>query len=118
MRIIAQRTLASIPSLFIRHLGHRRSLDEHRRAILTHDRGQCWNAPAGVLLRPVARYDPAMPTGAIRRILWIFVLLPGAGAAPAERPPITFNTNFEGASLGKIEILGETAFRCYVLGQH
>ncbi len=37
----------------------------------------------------------------------------------AEQPPaITFNTSFEGASLGKIEKLGEAAFRCYVEGQH
>jgi hypothetical protein len=40
-----------------------------------------------------------------------------AGAAP-ERAPIFFNTNFEGASLGKIERLGETTFRCHVQGQH
>jgi hypothetical protein len=59
-----------------------------------------------------------MPTRVIHRILWILVLLLGAGDAPAQGPPVTFNTNFEGASLGKIEILGENAFRCYVQGQH
>jgi len=32
-------------------------------------------------------------------------------------PPITFNTNFESASLGKIEALGEGRFRCHVEGQ-
>ena len=38
------------------------------------------------------------------------------GAAP-ESGPIRFNTNFEGASLGQIEPLGEAAFRCHVKGQ-
>ena len=32
--------------------------------------------------------------------------------------PILFNTNFEGGSLGKIEVLGENRFRCLVQGQH
>src|SRR5262249_38217997 len=39
------------------------------------------------------------------------------GAAP-EQAPIFFNTNFEGGSLGTIERLGETTFRCHVQGQH
>src|SRR5437867_3335546 len=43
-------------------------------------------------------------------------LLVLAGAAP-ELAPIGFNTNFEGASLGTIERLGETEFRCHVAGQ-
>src|SRR5665213_1729405 len=30
---------------------------------------------------------------------------------------ITFNLNFEGASLGQIERLGDTSFRCHVRGQ-
>ncbi len=39
--------------------------------------------------------------------------------APAEGPhAITFNKNFEGGSLGKIEKLGDTQFRCFVEGQH
>jgi hypothetical protein len=38
------------------------------------------------------------------------------GVAP-EPDPIRFNTHFEGASLGTIERLGETAFRCHVKGQ-
>ena len=38
------------------------------------------------------------------------------GAAP-EPAPIRFNTNFEGGSLGRIEPLGEAAFRCHVKGQ-
>jgi hypothetical protein len=36
------------------------------------------------------------------------------GAGPSA---IRFNTNFEGGSLGRIEPLGETAFRCHVKGQ-
>ena len=39
----------------------------------------------------------------------------GAAAGAAQ---ITFNTNFEGGALGKIEAAGETEFRCYVQGQH
>src|SRR5215469_4135527 len=35
----------------------------------------------------------------------------------AAEPGITFNLNFEGASLGRIERLDETTFRCHVLGQ-
>jgi hypothetical protein len=36
----------------------------------------------------------------------------------AEARPITFNTNFEGASLGKIEKLDDSRFRCHVAGQY
>jgi len=35
-----------------------------------------------------------------------------------EKPAITFNKNFEGGSLGKIEKLGDTHFRCFVEGQY
>lgn len=35
----------------------------------------------------------------------------------ARAEPITFNTNFEGGSLGKVEVLGDTRFRCHVEGQ-
>ncbi|MFN3653378.1 MAG: M14-type cytosolic carboxypeptidase [Armatimonadota bacterium] len=42
---------------------------------------------------------------------------PSAPAGPA-LPAITFNTSFEGASLGKVEKLGETRFRCSVEGQY
>jgi len=38
--------------------------------------------------------------------------------AGAAEPVITFNKNFEGGSLGKIEKLGDAQFRCYVEGQH
>lgn len=38
--------------------------------------------------------------------------------AMAQTPPITINTGFEGASLGKVERLGETAFRLHVQGQY
>jgi hypothetical protein len=43
-----------------------------------------------------------------------------AGAAELGQPSpqdVTFNLNFEDASLGRIERLGETSFRCHVLGQ-
>jgi hypothetical protein len=33
-------------------------------------------------------------------------------------PRITINKNFEGGSLGSVERLGETTFRCHVAGQH
>jgi hypothetical protein len=44
------------------------------------------------------------------------VLLALAGAAPGPAG-IRFNTNFEGGSLGRIEPIGEAAFRCHVRGQ-
>jgi Zinc carboxypeptidase/Cytosolic carboxypeptidase N-terminal domain len=40
-----------------------------------------------------------------------------ASGAEREPAPIRFNTNFEGGSLGSIERLSETAFRCHVKGQ-
>jgi hypothetical protein len=49
------------------------------------------------------------------------VLLFFAGCLAAhsqERRPIIFNENFEGGSLGKIEKLSDTEFRCHVQGQH
>ncbi len=39
-------------------------------------------------------------------------------AAAQEKPAVTFNKNFEGGSLGKIEKLGDAQFRCFVEGQH
>jgi hypothetical protein len=44
----------------------------------------------------------------------------GAASAPDEShsaSPITFNLNFEGASLGQIERIDEQTFRCHVKGQ-
>lgn len=40
-----------------------------------------------------------------------------AGAPPAESRPVLFNTAFEGASLGRIEKLGENEFRLHLEGQ-
>lgn len=51
-------------------------------------------------------------TSIIVALLLIFALAPCAFAED-----ITFNLNFEGASLGQIERLGDTHFRCHVLGQ-
>jgi hypothetical protein len=48
--------------------------------------------------------------------LLTLLLLPVAAAA--DEQPITFNLNFEGASLGNIEKLGDAQFRCHVEGQH
>ncbi|MEN9575033.1 MAG: hypothetical protein RL514_2888 [Verrucomicrobiota bacterium] len=45
------------------------------------------------------------------------VLLAVTFASAQELPPITFNQAFEGASLGKIEKLGDTTFRLHVAGQ-
>lgn len=40
-------------------------------------------------------------------------------AVPASQaPPVTLSKAFEGGSLGKVERLGETVFRCFVEGQH
>jgi hypothetical protein len=50
-------------------------------------------------------------------LMWSCVA--GALAAePKEARPITFNKNFEGASLGTIEKLSETTFRLHVEGQY
>src|SRR5271170_158345 len=67
--------------------------------------------------------SPAMPRGffeSFRHHLSALMagasLLAGMGTA-SEPAPVRFNTNFEGGSLGRIEPLGETAFRCHVKGQ-
>jgi hypothetical protein len=46
-------------------------------------------------------------------VAWALIAAP----ASADTPPVTFNTNFEGGSLGTVEPLGEAAFRCHVRGQ-
>lgn len=53
-----------------------------------------------------------MAKHAIRVAAWLAL---GATAGAGE---ITFNKNFEGGALGKIEAVGETEFRCRVEGQH
>jgi hypothetical protein len=50
--------------------------------------------------------------------LTIAFLIVALSVAAQEKPAITFNKNFEGGSLGKIEKLGDTQFRCFVEGQH
>ena len=64
------------------------------------------------------------PVNRTGRIVWSvgLVLLQlctaAASRAQAEQQQgITFNFNFEGASLGRIERIDETTFRCHVLGQ-
>ena len=64
------------------------------------------------------------PNGHTIILTWAAImLLPLTSAARAAEqtqpssPEITFNLNFEGASLGRIERLDETTFRCHVLGQ-
>ena len=47
----------------------------------------------------------------------LIVALLGAITSGVSAEGITFNLNFEGASLGRIERLGDTVFRCHVLGQ-
>jgi hypothetical protein len=51
-------------------------------------------------------------------LLTAFLLCVPLAKAQQEPPPITFNKNFEGASLGKIEPLGPASFRCAVEGQY
>ena len=46
----------------------------------------------------------------------VWLALTALGAAQ-EIPTISFNKNFEGGALGKIEKLGDAQFRCYVEGQ-
>jgi zinc carboxypeptidase/carboxypeptidase M14-like protein len=52
------------------------------------------------------------------RLALVLVIALSAPLARAQQlAPVTFNKNFEGGSLGKIEVLGETQFRCHVEGQ-
>src|SRR5882757_4176960 len=48
----------------------------------------------------------------------LLLVVPGfcVGAAPATQP-VTFNTNFESASIGRIEVTSPTDFRLHVAGQ-
>jgi hypothetical protein len=56
--------------------------------------------------------EPAMPKSTTALAILLACAAPAAGAGP-----IRFNTNFEGGSLGKIERLGDSAYRCFVKGQ-
>jgi hypothetical protein len=53
---------------------------------------------------------------------WIVgVWILGAGWAAgtwAQEAPVRFNKNFEGASIGRIEVVGPAEFRCHVEGQY
>jgi hypothetical protein len=51
------------------------------------------------------------------RLVILLTLAPFAIAQPSP-PDITFNTHFEDASLGKIEITSPTSFRCAIQGQY
>ncbi len=51
-----------------------------------------------------------------RVLLAGLALLDLTGAAPGPEP-IRFNTHFEGGSLGRVEPIGEAAFRCHIRGQ-
>jgi hypothetical protein len=66
---------------------------------------------------PVRRPHP--PLCRLLRLGFGLVILAGASgpAAGAEEERIRFSTNFEGGSLGTIEALGESEFRCHVKGQ-
>jgi hypothetical protein len=47
------------------------------------------------------------------------IVPPASPTSRADEPvPIRFNTNFEGGSLGTIELLGDGAYRCHVKGQY
>lgn len=62
-----------------------------------------------------------MSRAMLRIALLSYLALVTAGRATqpaADDPPITFNTNFEGGSIGRIEKLSPTRFRCHVEGQH
>jgi hypothetical protein len=48
-------------------------------------------------------------------VAWVVLMASFISRAGAEE--ITFNLNFEGASLGRIERVDKTAFRCHVAGQ-
>lgn len=48
---------------------------------------------------------------------WVGLLCGALTLAAQPQPPVTFNKAFEGASLGKIEKLGDTTFRLHIEGQ-
>src|SRR5215204_5910082 len=50
--------------------------------------------------------------------LVVLSLLTSLAMAQPARPPVLFNTSFPGASLGKVEVVGEDRFRCHVEGQY
>lgn len=52
-----------------------------------------------------------------RWIIWLLLTAATASNAAETTSAITFNQNFEGGALGKIEKLGDTQFRCFVEGQ-
>jgi hypothetical protein len=51
------------------------------------------------------------------RWLGLGAALYAATAVAQDRPAVTFNTNFEGASLGRVEAVGPGHYRCAVAGQ-
>jgi hypothetical protein len=66
----------------------------------------------------VSRYDPRMHAKTAAVACLILLIASVSRAAAQELPPVTFNKNFEGASLGKIEPIGPASFRCAVEGQY
>ena len=62
-------------------------------------------------------YAPRMNHTIVARALAV-ALVTAFCVSAQEKPPVTFNKAFEGGSLGKIEKLGESTFRCAVEGQH
>jgi hypothetical protein len=53
-----------------------------------------------------------------RSIITSFALFVLLSPIAAQEKPITFNKNFEGGSLGTIEKLDDTTFRCHIEGQY
>ena len=51
-------------------------------------------------------------------VIWISSFHLALSGLAQEKSAITFNKNFEGGALGKIEKLGDAQFRCHVEGQH
>src|SRR5687768_9310982 len=61
------------------------------------------------------------PTPAIWLLAAILVTslpIDANAAEPVDPPEITFNTNFEGGSIGRVEKLSPVEFRLHVAGQH
>lgn len=50
-------------------------------------------------------------------LLTVALAAPALHAAPAAAGPVRFNTAFEGAAMGQVEVVGETEFRVHVPGQ-
>src|SRR5262245_2296612 len=78
----------------------------------------CASTPRGKRACSMGRTTALTCRRPLAGLLVFTVVMTYAGAgAPPERPPVTISKDFEGGSCGRVEVLGETTFRCHVEGQ-